>query len=269
MGHDLVTLERTRCKYVFRDAAYYPYSAGELARLYLERLARAQLGADRIRDAHRLRPQERAALAIPPALFFDPARGRAGPWAMVDIAACYWALATPWPLNIGFEAGRLSWPRPAALVPPAEARAIVPLKPLRHAAWGTLRGSSLLYYREGTPAIVPALGPSVAPGLVGLVMHSIHTIAAVAVADFGAAMWLTDAGIFRPAQAAAFRGWLRQTWALGSRVKAGPAPGYLYAAGDYRIGQLRTRGPHLEQPALSTLVPATPELAAARRERLA
>jgi len=82
-------------------------------------------------------------------------------------------------------------------------------------------------------------------------MHSIHAIAGAAVADFGAAMWLTDAGIFRPAQAAAFRGWLRETWALGSRIKASGA-GYLYAVGDYRIGRVRTRGPHLEQPALST-----------------
>jgi hypothetical protein len=256
LGADLVTVVAPglRLKYVFPNP-YYPYSPGELARLYLERLAREQLQGPRISDRWLLSKADKAKLAIPAPLYFDPARGRDGHFTMVDIASCYWELLLRWPLNIDSVGSFLCQPRPACIVPEADRAAIRRERALRHAIWGCLRGLGLSSFKGGAYQSASFVGKYLAPGLVGLVMDAIHEIARAAVRN-GARMWLTDAGIFdHPLTAGLFRSYLLAEWGLGSTIKA-DGQGHLWAAGDYRIGHRITRGNHTDQPGLSTVRPA-------------
>lgn len=372
-----VTLMQRKVKYVAGWAPYWPYTAGELARLYLDGLIREQLHDKRISDHWKITPRDEELLAIPAPLYFKPGitdAERNGRFVYIDIAACYFELMKGWPLNIGFTpggengysdprstskpgdaghgaqgaiqrgvarnghaakprphsaaglelqsadgrccgegsnslppgtrtdpgggslrdlflgtAGRIAWPRPELRIPESDWGWLRREKPLRHAIFGMLAAPEIGWYRNGVYEHHKTLGNYGAPDLVALVKTQLHRIAREAVEEFGALMWLTDAGIFeassrsvtgtqqdgergqpeptrsgRPesVHAGRFAKWSQQgthpfqahlaSLGLSSSIKAQGA-GHLYAMGDYRIGRMRSRMGHVDLPGWNNL----------------
>src|SRR5690348_13394705 len=98
-GGESVTVEATKTKYVRSTSPYFPFTPGELARTYLNRIMRDQLGWARIVPHYGLRERDKRLLDIPAPLAFYPERGRDSRFVYIDVAACYFELFAPWPLN--------------------------------------------------------------------------------------------------------------------------------------------------------------------------
>lgn len=242
VGGDYLTLPRSHVKYVLADAAYFPYTAGELARAWLdwvlERAERHKIKHGRLAGGDELGP----------ALFFNPPADRAGSWVMLDVKAAYWTVYSRSQLDCLFGwIGRSIWYKPGQLAIPAEDLAWVETeKPLRNAAFGIMLPGSISYYENGTHRHKPKDGGYVAHGVTQLCYATMHAAALMA-RHLGAAAWLTDSAICRPEQAEAIDTMLRETFGLHAEVKAS-GTGRLYGLGDYRIGEHETEGEHTDRP---------------------
>lgn len=245
---DSITLERKRIKYVRPDLPYFPFTAGELARQYLDLLL-AAAGLKRLSGRWKMTDWHREALTIPAPLYFDPKRGREGHFVYVDINACYFELMKRWPLNLGFNhrTGAISMPRPAVYIPQEDWAWLRENKPIRHAIFGMLGAQQIMWYKDGRFQAKDMLGQYGAPELHARVKLELHAIARRAVSEFGCHMWLTDAGIFN-SRASEFMA----TLPLASSIKA-EGVGHLYAFGDYRIGETVGGAQHIDLRGITNL----------------
>lgn len=251
VGADYVTVPALGLKYVHPSADYYPFTAGEMARGWLdwvlERAGRGRVEMGRLSSV----------AEVGPALFFDPPADRGGEWVMLDVKAAYWTLYSRVALDclFGWVGGEIVY-RPGQLAVPVEDRAWVAAeKPLRNAAWGLMLPGQLSWYEGGQYRSKPRSGGYVAHGVTQLVYATMNAIAANC-RELGAVMWLTDAAICRPEQAPAIASHIESYWGLNVAVKAS-GPGHLYGLGDYRIGELQTAGEHVDRPGHCTLAPFT------------
>lgn len=259
-GGESVTLSRQKIKYV-RPGRYGFFTAGELARIYLDDLIRDQLHDTRIPDHWKMTPDDERKLAIQAPLYFDPSRGRDGRFVYIDIAACYFELMKGWPLNVGYnlETGKTYMPRPELRIPERDWDWLRSEKPLRHAIFGMLNAADIGWYKDGVWVHHKSLGRYACPDLVALVKTQLRQIAREAV-EMGCLMWLTDAAIFTdyskyliypPAER--FQGWLQTVHGLTGHVKA-QGHGHLYQQGGYRIGRTQTaKATHVDLPGWSNL----------------
>lgn len=247
LGQHMVTAERARTKYVDPRSRYYPFSPGELARLYLDRLRREQTpGQRRIYHVGLPGPVERSLWDVKPPLWFQPKRGREGYFAYVDIRSCYFQLFHALALNLLHNpaTGWRTDPAPRLLVPATDWAWLHAEKPVRHAIFGMMQTSRLSWYESGTPRVVEGIGRYSSPGLVGFVLGRVREVAKAAIREFDVRMWLTDAAILPDKDRNRFRLWLEERWGLEASVKA-RGMGHLYAHGDYIVGDLESdHDPH-------------------------
>lgn len=263
---DSLTVIDAHQRYVAASAPYAPYTAGELARAWLQSVL-DRAGRTRVSNAQLV-----GGLRLSPALFFDPPADRGGEWAMVDVKAAYWtlysrrALDCMFRVSTGFDwdpGNRGEW-RPGVLtIPEGDLAWVGEEKALRNAAWGVMQGGNISWYEGGAIRSKPSRSRYAAPDLVQFVLAQMNAVAAEARA-LGAVMWLTDAAICRPDQVNLIRDVLHARWGLDVALKA-YGGGYLYGLGDYEIGDLETAGEHEQRGGYEGVTVLTSKT----RERLA
>lgn len=252
-GPDLVTVPGDRVRWVSTDATYFPFTAGEIARAWLDTVMR-RAGVTRLCVGELW-----TATQLGPALFFDPPADRGGEWVMVDVRAAYWTLYSRLAFDARFalregtvcyEPGRVGVPEQDRVWVGAE-------KPLRNAAWGVMLGGPISYYQDGQARCKPnRTSPYRAPGLTQAVLAQMNALAWQA-RRAGAVMWLTDAAICRPSDLPGVIAAI-SSWGLRAAVKA-DGDGRLYGLGDYQIGEATTAGDHAERGGYDGLTPLSAE----------
>lgn len=232
-------------------------STGEISRLYLKKvMTLASEGNPNAMIAKRV-PYHRDAkqfLDRHPAYYFAGQTG--GPFALVDITACYASLYTRLTLDVTyrpetdpplFGLGRGVFPR---------AEEWVRTKGPRNAMFGTLLRPFTREWRHGKPVDEAFPNRYFAPDLAGVVFDACHAIAETAIERFGALSWAVDGGVFRPEEARQFIEWLDVTYGLTATVR-GEGPGWLFGATSYAIGPETTldveKGMAHEWPAVDNL----------------
>lgn len=241
-GYGATLINGVRLRVVDALGATAPYMPGELARAYLRSddmlggwLAE---GAGSAGQHHRIpyHRQAKAYLDIPAPEWFEPPADRNGPWSLVDIVTCYHALSCRYGAVCEY---RPQWVPPLLrCIGPAFVRAqeLAPLRPVRLATWGMLRGPGIYEYRHG--AVQARMRPNryCSPDLVGVVMETMHAIAQEAITAFPTAcIWYRDAVVLRPAEAEAYIAWLAARWRLEATVRA-TGPGYVWGKASRAIG---------------------------------
>lgn len=248
-GGDSVTIAKSKVKYVMGWTPYFPFTPGELARIYLDDLMARQLHDKHIADHWTLTSDDKAKLAVPAPLAFAPDLGRDGHFVYIDIAACYFELMIRQPLTVRFLLASRETRRqyPKLVIPDADHAWLRKEKPLRHAIFGMLSAAGMSYYKDGKPVRQQQrMERYTAPDLVALVKLNLHKIARKAMEDFDCRMWLTDAGIFGDErQGLLFQLWLAREWGLSSTVKHN-GRGHLFAQGSYHIGRYSTLGDQVD-----------------------
>jgi len=256
---DSVTIIEDKARFVLDTAPYAPYTAGELARAWLQTILEAH-GSSRISHGNLV-----GGSRFGPALYFDPPKDRGGEWVMIDVKAAYWTLYSRHALDTMFResAGAVTHLEGALTIPEADRAWVGAEKPLRNAAWGVMLGGRLSWYEGGVMRSKDPHSRYAAPGLTQLVLAQMNAIAAEA-RELGAVMWLTDAAICPAGAAGRVQEMLEDRWGLAVEWKAS-GKGYLYGLGDYQIGAVETAGEHVERGSHDGLIPLTQTA----RERLA
>jgi hypothetical protein len=254
---DSLSLPELRLRYVSMDSPYAPYTAGELARAWLQTiLERNDTG--RLSTAAYIGGEK-----FGPSLFFDPPADRGGEWVMIDVKACYWTLYSRLDFDcrfrylhdfVEYNPGRIR-------VPDEDKPWVGTEKPLRNAAWGAMSTERIQWTENGVTHSKPARSRFRAPGLTQAVLAQIQAVATEC-RIAGAVMFLTDAAVCRPELlepiAAVFA-----RWGLAWDRKEPPV--YLYGLGDYRVASKPYVGQGIDRGSYDGLQP----LNQATRDRLA
>lgn len=189
-GDCSVTLESSRTKWVGRNADYYPYTAGELAKELLSLF--------RMHHRRRFSKWELRQLSVKPALYWC-GRPQNGRWDYVDFSAAYWNASIKYPWNIShFESTDTDRVMGDPEFIPDEYRdEIRREKALRLALWGitSCRYVRWFQFPEGKSTQYDIGTRFSKPGLTYLVMRDVKKAARVAVEEYNAHMFLTDAAI--------------------------------------------------------------------------
>lgn len=231
---------------------------GELSRLYLRRVMEegAQRGNAILAKRIPYRKEALEFLDRQPAYFFAGQTG--GPFALVDIKACYASLYTRLSIDLTY--------RPETNPPllgigrgifPASAEWLGAKGP-RNALWGGLLSMHGREWRHGQLFTEAYPNQYFAPDLRGVVLDAAHAIALTARETFGALSWAVDGGVFRPESAYAFVHWLGETWGLIGEIRA-EGPGWMFGATSYSIGPSVTadvkKGRAMQWPEMDSLRP--------------
>ena len=232
------TIRDARLKKVIRGDEV---SSGQIARAYLRcQMERAAEETGRASLARRV-PRQAGATEMhaswTPAYFFSGEA--AGPFALVDITACYWTLA----LRLGCI--DLTWVPTAS--PPLLGIGVIRVEPddvgsdklVRNAIIGSTVRPHVTWWRHGTPVEDRMPNRFHAPDFFAAVLGATHAIASEAVRRFGALSWSVDGGAFRPEEGRAFIAWLARAWGLEATVRT-EGPGWLWGPNCWTIGGLST-----------------------------
>jgi len=128
--------------------------------------------------------------------------------------------------------GRIAW---------LGAEEMMPIKPAMRVVGGILRATEMVEWRKGKPKRVSTVGWSrfLAPDLWGVMMHSLHAIAAEARDRFKAIQWATDGGILPADRADELIRWLDDEWRLRATIRA-IGSGTVWGLASWQVGDRHT-----------------------------
>jgi hypothetical protein len=252
----------------------WPLSDGDLARQYLRSTLEPWQAEAPPKSLRRKRIPFNTGAAVefmgyePSVRYFEPPAERGGPWAHVDIEACYPSLY--------FRGGpvmeyRPWWSSPVLRVvgPRFERQAEWLLdKGPRSAVWGMVRSAGIPELRFGQPGKISP-NKFCSPDLVGYLLDTVNAIAAEAIERWPSiCMWVVDAAIMRPDDAREFVLWLSERWGLVATIDV-EGPGYVWGYNCWTIANVSKGaaafGMAHNGPALSSVR----QLASEHRELLA
>lgn len=220
VGTSSITVPQANLKLVAYDE--WPVTSGELARAYLHRVyadaPRRPLPSPRARGFSWTAP-----------IVANPVRHRA--LAYVDVESAYWQLISifrPDDLVLGDEVvpGTLEWLNKETV---AEDRR------LRHCVHGSIFSNRLVFYRYGTPVVVPKVNRWSNPSLALHCFQTLHAVCRRVAAGTSLHAWMTDAAIVDADDAEPVAALMAGEWLLRSRLKAQGA-GTVVSATTYAVG---------------------------------
>lgn len=217
-----------------------PYREEELAAPWLRRVLAQGRGRGM---ADKRVPWQKMALAhlelLPPRFFSGgPAEGE---WAYVDVVQAYPSIYRRLALDMIWRpdpdrpllgTGGMSMACPEDFLE---------WKSTHRAIGGIIRSTQMSQVVNGRSEVIPTVGWSkfLAPDLWGVIMWTLHSIARMAVEEFGAVMWDTDGGIVPRDRSAGLREAVRDRWRLSSRSEF-EGPGTVWGVKHWRIGDHET-----------------------------
>ena len=223
-----------------------PFRVEELARPYLRRafeIGRRPrgMGAKRV-------PWQRQALShlqlLPPRYFVGG--GVVGEWCYVDIDSAYPSIYSRLALDCVWRPcddrpvlgmGQMRFPD----CPELEAE-----KSVQRVVGGILRSTQIAELHNGRTELRSTISWStfLAPDLWGVMMWALHSIARMAIDEFGAVMWDTDGGVVPLDRAQALRDAIADRFHLASK-REHEGPGQVWGVKHWQIGDEATiqRGP--------------------------
>ena len=219
VGDVSVTIPELNLKLVRFDE--WPVTSGELAREYLQIV---------YADVHGVRCSPRASgFAWAPPILAAPVRHRE--LAYADIESAFWQLIScfnPDDLVLGDEIveGKARW---------LTVDAVAEDRRLRHCVHGTIFSNHLVFYRYGTPVVVPKVSKWSNPSLRLHCMQTLHAVCGRLRRDVNLHAWLTDAAIVDADDAEPVRRFMDREWKLAAKVKAQGA-GAVISATTYVVG---------------------------------
>ena len=219
-------------RYVDKDV--WPVTPGEVSRHWM-RLYGERLGQKVKIVSRKYQKDIFAALSAP--CFFSPPEERGGPWAVVDIDACYFSLYNSMYFDLDFSpfTQRCGFGK----FPAEPSVELKESKTVRNALFGNLLVERLGELRFGKSACQTP-NNIFAPGLASYVWLTCHAIAQEARERFGFISWSTDGGICRPEDAEAFIAYLYSRWHLSASVRSS-GPGYVWGHNSWSVGGVETK----------------------------
>ncbi len=221
----------------FVDDESWPVTPGEVARHWVREYGE-KIGQKVKIVSRKYQSEIFHSLSAP--YFFTPPKDRGGPWAIVDIDACYFSLYNPMYFDMEFSpfTQRCGLGR----FPAGPSSDLKESKTIRNALFGNMLTARLgaLSFGELPPPNKCAPNNLYAPGLASYVWLTCHAIAQEARESYGFISWSTDGGICRPETAERFISFLEDKWHLSASVRC-IGPGYVWGHNSWSVGGMETK----------------------------
>lgn len=219
-----------------------PFCEEELARPWLRRCL-GQSRATKGMAAKRVPWQKRALdhLDVLPPRYFVGGK-QVGEWVYVDLHQAYPSIYSRLSLDMKWmphpDRPLLGRGQMSLAVEPD----LMEYKDMHRAVGGIIRSTQFTEFINGRPRTVDSRGWSkfLAPDLWGVIMWTLHSIARMAIDEFGAVMWDTDGGVMPHGRAWDLIDAIEDRWHLASRIEH-KGPGTVWGVKHWDIGDDSTK----------------------------